>query len=103
MPGFEGGGSFPTIAVSNAIYGDNVVVNSVEFSITQVGDGETIYYIGVSDSNDGTSITWEEVKNVEGPSAQSFTHAITASGKWLYWRVVGVSITITRLNIEVVS
>lgn len=81
-----------TVAQSIAVYGDDV--SFTRGKLTATATGTIVWSLGVSNSNDGTGITWETVTN-------GSWHTFSASGKWLYWKASSSDGSITDIRVEV--
>jgi len=87
---------------SEVIYANNVNVTNVTGYVKGLGTALE-FYLGVCTTWDGV-YTWEKVIDVGVQVSEvtnTFTHTMTAVGKFLKWKGVGTSYQLNGINIQI--
>lgn len=78
-------GLFPTILQSKAIFGNGSTITRVTIKINYTG-GAIQCYLGVSNAEATAPTSWEDIGTLT--SGQEKTHTFTASGTWVFYKII---------------
>jgi len=91
---------FPKTFESKPFWGNNEAITSALLELTGSGTDVSIA-LGLCDTYDGT-YTYETVAGIDPTeNVNTKTHNFTATGKWIKWQIVGLTYTVTNIEITI--